>query len=361
MIHQEEIYAKQLYRELKSEFRDKRNSLWRFFGLNARLTKSDIGIVLTAAGTQSNCYVAKEDRQCTVHCFDVSLLTLGYKGPEFYISFKEHDEIFASGRTFDKRVAIESIKNWIGNETLEELYGKYHFINEEKRRLEKLRSDINASNAELLKISQNEVMGEPHWSYKLWFKHENRSCCVDYYGYDANPRYVFHWHDAIIFKASGSNLERLDSLIKRWVCDKAMPSVLQMEFPTIDFGKLSAYYESGIGVEGEFVLSWDSIEDFYKELQLDNKTEILRLIRRMREKGFDRTLRAGQSLYTLVLSRSRRHGLRENQNSVSFSFCYIKSVMEIRTQKGEIFEFDKVEYNDSVETILKGIELETIN
>jgi hypothetical protein len=81
----------------------------------------------------------------------------------------------------------------------------------------------------------------------------------------------------------------------------------------------------------------------------------------MRSKGFERTLRAGQSLYTLVLSRSRRHGLRENQNSISFSFDFIKSAMEVRTPIGEKFEFDKIEYNDTVEKLLRTIELENID
>jgi hypothetical protein len=35
--------------------------------------------------------------------------------------------------------------------------------------------------------------------------------------------------------------------------------------------------------------------------------------------------------------------------------------MEVRTRTGETFEFDKIEYNDTVEKLLKTIELESID
>ena len=150
-------------------------------------------------------------------------------------------------------------------------------------------------------------------------------------------------------------------LIKRWVADTAMPSVLKNEFPEIEFGKLAEYYERGNGIEGEFIISWDDIERFYKELKPEKEDEILKLIRQMRTKGFDRTLRAGQSLYTLILSRSRRHGLKENQNSVSFTFNYIKSAMEVSMRKGEKLVFDKIEFTDAIDKLLRSLEQELID
>ena len=119
--------------------------------------------------------------------------------------------------------------------------------------------------------------------------------------------------------------------------------------------------KKGNGVEGEFILSWDRIEEFYDELELSRKNEIKGLIKLMRKKGFEKTLRAGQSLYTLVLSRSRRHGLRENQASISFSFTFIESAMEVQTQKGERITFDKIEYNDTIDRFLKTLEQENID
>lgn len=361
MTQKEEIYARQFYQELKNEFWGKQSPISKFLGLKANESKTDITITLKEAGTQSNCTIRKATRECSIHCFDIDWMNLKHKSPEFYTTFIENGKSIANGRTFDKYKTMDAIKNWMQNKTLDELYSKFDFIDEKKRQLEKLRADINTSHAQLISISKNEVTEENFSSYSLWFKHDNRSCGIYYYGYEPNPRYVFHWDDAVIFETSSSDTKRLGELIKKWVFDKTMPSTLKMEFPEIEFGKLAEYYEKGNGIEGEFVLSWDTIEDFYSELELDKKNEILKLIKQIRAKGFEKTLRAGQSLYTLVLSRSRRHGLRANQDNISFSFNFNESVMEVRTRKGQKITFDKIEYNDTIENLLKTIELESID
>lgn len=361
MIQKAEIYARQFYQELKSEFWGKQNFISKFLGTKSNEPKSEITITLNEAGTQSNCTIIKESRLCSVNCFDIDWMNLSHKGPEFYTTYIEKGKSIANGRTFNKLETIESIRNWLQNETLEELYSKFSFIDAKKRQLEKLRTDINNSNPNLSTISKNTVAIESFSSYSLWFKDDNRSCRIYYYGYEPNPRYIFKWDDCAILETSGSDIERLGTLVNKWIFDKAMPSALKKEFPELAFDKLAKYYEKGNGIEGEFILSWDDIENFYQELEHENKREILKLIKQMREYGFDKTLRAGQSLYTMIISRSRRHGLRDNQNSISCSFDYIKSRMEVRTRQGEKFEFSKIEYNDTIDKLLRAIELEEID
>ncbi|MES2592562.1 MAG: hypothetical protein V4608_11810 [Bacteroidota bacterium] len=361
MTQKEEIYAREFYQELKNKFWGKQNPISKFLGLKANEPKSNFAIALKEAGTQSECIITKETRQCSIHCFANDWNDLKHKGPEFYTTYMENGKPIANGRTFDKLETVDAIKYWLQNKTLDELYSKFKFIDEKKRQLDRLRADINKLSPQLATISQNAVVEESFSSYNLWFSDDNRSCRIYYYGYEPNPRYIFKWDDCIIFETSSSDIKRLGTLINKWVVDKAMPSTLKVEFPEIDFGKLAEYYEKGNGIEGEFILSWDNIENFYRELELDKKPEILHLIKQMREKGFERTLRAGQSLYTFILSRSRRHGLRENQDSISFSFNYIKSAMEVQTRKGQKMAFDKIEYNDTIENLLKTIELESID
>lgn len=70
----------------------------------------------------------------------------------------------------------------------------------------------------------------------------------------------------------------------------------------------------------ELQLSWDVVELFFEDHAGDAHLEPLRaLIALLRERGFDSTLRAGQSSATLLLSRSREHGLREGQSHLSFT------------------------------------------
>jgi hypothetical protein len=102
-----------------------------------------------------------------------------------------------------------------------------------------------------------------------------------------------------------------------------MPSALQAEFPWLEPGKLASYYEAGCGIEGEFVVSWDVHEERFADLLFvdhPSRESIVHFLGQLRAAGFDRTLRAGQSVYTFILSRSRRHGLRHGQAYIAFDF-----------------------------------------
>lgn len=73
-----------------------------------------------------------------------------------------------------------------------------------------------------------------------------------------------------------------------------------------------------VNIEADFVKSWDETEEFYSDLfshgGWNYVKPIMPVIRHLRSLGYDKTLRAGTSLYTLVLSRSRNWGLREDQH-----------------------------------------------
>lgn len=70
-------------------------------------------------------------------------------------------------------------------------------------------------------------------------------------------------------------------------------------------------------IEIDFLRSWDIIEVFFGEDYW--LTPLLPLIKTLRARGYDRQLRAGQSMNRFILSRSREHGLRPDQPSLIFS------------------------------------------
>ena len=72
-------------------------------------------------------------------------------------------------------------------------------------------------------------------------------------------------------------------------------------------------------IEIEFLQSWERMEIFFSGEDMPWLTQMLPLIRNMRVRGYDRNLRAGQSMITLIVSRSREHGLRDDQPSVAFN------------------------------------------
>lgn len=73
-------------------------------------------------------------------------------------------------------------------------------------------------------------------------------------------------------------------------------------------------------LEAAFVDSWDRMERFYAEWATSPwAAPLLDLIGELRDAGYDRTLRAGQSMTTFIVSRSRAHGMQRDQPSVSLS------------------------------------------
>jgi len=66
-----------------------------------------------------------------------------------------------------------------------------------------------------------------------------------------------------------------------------------------------------------FARSWDLVEASYLSLAArpdgENCRPVVELVREMRRRGYDRLFRAGMAAFSLVLSRSAKHGLRREQ------------------------------------------------
>lgn len=75
-------------------------------------------------------------------------------------------------------------------------------------------------------------------------------------------------------------------------------------------------------VEADFAASWDMMLRFYDRFIADHDwahlAQMRALVVQLRA-HYDRELRAGQSMTTFVLSRSRVHGMRQDQPSISMS------------------------------------------
>ncbi len=73
-------------------------------------------------------------------------------------------------------------------------------------------------------------------------------------------------------------------------------------------------------VEQDFLVSWDKTERAFqwmnKKHTRDWITSIQNLIIKLRVKGYDKQLRAGQSLFNFIMSRSRHKGLKKGFSSI---------------------------------------------
>ena len=113
-------------------------------------------------------------------------------------------------------------------------------------------------------------------------------------------------------------------------------------------------------IEEDFSQSWDWIQRYFHDL-FDPREwwawlmPIHNLITELRQRGYDRQFRAGQSMYSLVLSRSFKHGLRASQASLVFELLR-EGGMKIRYDEvGHLvseFEVDRVEITPEIEALL---------
>lgn len=362
MKYKEETYARKLYAELQAKFNKKQNVLSKISGLFKKgNSNSSINVSIEGAGVHWKCIVTLGGSQCDINCFNYDFAGSKIKGPEYYTYFKLNDVVMATGRTQDKQKTIEAVAYWCNNKSLEFLYEQFEFIDREWRALERMQAEFVEFYPELTNASRNDIIEGHFYTYHLLFSHNARSCEVYCAGYKSEPVYKFKWDDTLIFKTSVHDIARMGLLIKQWVIDAEKPSELAAVFTEIDFGKLAEYYEKGNPLEGEFIIGWNSLEDFYNDINLEQKREIIQLIKTMRKEGFDKTLRAGTSLYSMILSRSRRYGLRNEQPCLIFSFNFIQSAMEVRTWKGEVLTFSSIAYNATIEKLLKALELEPVD
>lgn len=84
-------------------------------------------------------------------------------------------------------------------------------------------------------------------------------------------------------------------------------------------------------VEKEFIESWNQVENNISKNNIfppNIENSILELIKEMRSRGFDKTLRAGQSMYDFILSRASKHGLSNEQTFIIFRLNDIFPLMQ---------------------------------
>lgn len=218
-----------------------------------------------------------------------------------------------------------------------------------------IRPQISAIDFEIKQFSSN--------IYDVIFRSGERACKFIYF-YDEriDPNLKFEWDQSFLFRVQSSEIAYLADLMSSWLCEQAMPSLMQQRFPELEIGELASYYEAGKPILGEFITSWNAIEQFYDTFEGKFVPEAKALIAQMRSRGYDQKLRAGQSLWTLVLSRSRRHGLRRDQSSICF-FFHEKS-MSLHTSFGDEYlesDFGPIAFTTEVEEWLERLVREPID
>lgn len=298
MKYPEEDYANDLHVELTRRFAP---------------TVPATSLSVEGAGVHWHCTAQRGDSVCLIACFDM-------RGPEYYTSFERRSQKSGTARIPSRNQTIAAVADWLDGSDLSSLYDRYPFVDQTKRALTHLRDEVLGAVPELKASARVELEHQIADIYYLRFVADDRSCEISFYGKNELPDAKFSWDDCQLFRYQPDDNSQLAVVLKRWLCDHSQPSTMRTEFQWLEIGKLANYYENGKPIEGEFIQSWDSIEGFYRQDWCKVSDAVLAMIAEMRRAGYDRVLRAGQSLSSLGLSRSRRHGLRAEQPCLWFDF-----------------------------------------
>jgi hypothetical protein len=328
----EEDYARELHQALSLKFAE---------------------VTINGAGVHWQCKLKVGIRSCTVDCFE-DRFNRRIPGPEYSTAFEENGEIVATGRAESISDAVSAISEWLAASSITNLQKRFAFVDKRKRELVALRDSVVGDFPELgpLAVLKNTTYD----FHELNFRRGDRACRVYFYGKKNFSDAYFLWDECELFKFVADDPRKFALVLKRWIGDAAMPSSLRKEFPWIQIGDLAAYYEHGNPVEGEFLESWNKIETFYQRWGVQYfpvKGAVLDFISELRRRGYDKKLRAGQSLVFFILSRSRRHGLQEKQPHVVFRFQHHGGIeIDMYFESEEKLSVPKIGITPEIEKIL---------
>lgn len=321
---------------------------------------SDTEIAVQGAGTDWHCTATRGARICLITCFDMQGKGLA---PQYLVSFKHNTQEGATSRTTSQPSTIAAIVCWLDGYGISELQRRFTFVDSPLRSLATIEKALVQRSPELKPLVTRDL----HWSFTApCFRAQDRSCRISYNANDPLPDCAFYWDECELFRFQTEDLGNLAAVLKRWLCDYALPSQMRAEFPWIRMSPLADYYEVGRGVEGEFLMSWDQMESFYRNGRFPLAAPVLEIISEIRTAGFDMKLRAGQSMWSLGVSRSRRHGLRPDQPRITFIFRdngmdVCGNVDTIDKGTFDKHTFPKIKFTPEVAALLQGLAAKDID
>ncbi|MCA9032824.1 MAG: hypothetical protein KDA66_18550, partial [Planctomycetaceae bacterium] len=310
------------------------------------------------AGVHWHCTVARDERECRIHCFALR------DEAEYLTKYRQADETIAHSRSPSVLGTLSAVADWLNGAELTEMYECYPFIDEQKRILERISGDVFGGEPGLAQSSETELRHHADDLYTLFIRGSGRSCKMSYSGKIDSVGATFSWDDSVLFQFSPADNAQLALVLKSWLCDTLQPSEMRLKFPWLTIGELADYYEAGNPVEGEFIVSWAAAEEFYLNLQWSFSDAALRFMQELRAKGYDKTLRAGQSMSSLVLSRMRRSGVRGDRPSIQFWFHKdgMKVVNYIDNHRNGVeSHHPRIELTSEIDALLRQLESKPVD
>lgn len=212
---------------------------------------------------------------------------------------------------------VDALLTWLEGCSLAELYLAHPLVDRRKRALLAIQAKVHEHCPVLDNAFGSRLQHKHGDIYHLLFADREREAKVLFYGKEVLPRLTLTWGGSSMGRG---NLEpaRIPAVLRAWFHERATPTEIGRRHSMIEISTAAVHHERGQPIEGDFIASWDRIEDFYGHRNAPRHA--LAFVRALRAEGFDTTLRAGQSLWSFVLSRARRHGLARDDPSVMVDF-----------------------------------------
>jgi hypothetical protein len=272
------------------------------------LHRPRVTVTCEGSGVHWHCEAATAVRRCKVVCFDAN-------GPEFLTSFHAEADVIAWGRSSSRTDTAGAVRLWLAGAELAEVSRWFPFVDANRRAFVALRHVVLAADPRVEERVSAQIVHDMCDLHYLRFDAEDRAARLWVHGRNPHPDAVLLWDECTIARTLVVDVPAFARIVGRWLVDRAAPSTVQREFPWLELRPEAPYYEAGRPIEGEFLTSWDDLVDFYL-CDGGDTAPILTFLALLRDAGFARTLRAGQSMTSAILSRSRRHGLRPEQPCV---------------------------------------------
>jgi len=126
-------------------------------------------------------------------------------------------------------------------------------------------------------------------------------------------------------------------------------------------GTLAEKFAMDDVIEQDFLESWNRMEWFFGSGEIWPKNpDVVEFIATLRRAGYDRKLRAGQSLDIFVVSRSRKHGMRLEQPSIGFHIYQGKMTVSSTGLQADTFVENAATLSDPVRGLLDRLSKEAI-
>lgn len=318
---------------------------------------SEISVRTSGQGGNSQCEASSGDSRCCT-----GIVFWRDMPPGYQTTFERSGAASAWGQSSSEADVASAMADWLKGFSLPELYRRHAFVDQGRRAIAAIADEISARHPALLAVAPPVITADKHSQDSLRFGSGSRSCVLSSWAREI-PMAVFFWDGSELFRFEASDTRRLGAVLEHWIVAESPPSRMRAEFPWLEIGPLADYYENGNPAEGEFLQSWDQIEEIYRDPRYSMPAEILPFIAEMREQGFDRKLRIGQSMWTMILSRARLNGLKPEEPAVAFNFIDGRIQASCRVSENDLqtTEVSGIKLHPEIEGLLRWLENQAIS